>query len=69
MLISRKTCIISDKGNDDVYVDYKYGDYFTIRMVALENSGFNSLNELEKNAIAKYNAYSRGYNKTRGNRN
>lgn len=56
------------KGNGDVYADYKYGDEFTIRMIALENSGFSSLNELERNTIAKYNAYYKGYNKTRGNR-
>lgn len=27
-------------GNGDVYADYKYGDEFTIKMIALENSGF-----------------------------
>lgn len=55
-------------GNGDVYADYKYGDNFTIKMIALENSGFSTLNELERNAIMTYGAYSRGYNKTRGNR-
>lgn len=57
-------------GNGDVYVyaDYKYGDNFTIRMIALENSGFGTLNQLERNAIATYNAYAKGYNKTRGNK-
>lgn len=56
------------KGNGDVYADYKYGDEFAIRMIALENSGFSSLNELERNTIAKYNSYYKGYNKTRGNK-
>lgn len=37
-------------------------------MIALENSGFSTLNELERNAIMTYDAYSHGYNKTRGNR-
>ena len=37
-------------------------------MIALENSGFTTLNELERNTIATYNAYAKGYNKTRGNR-
>lgn len=55
-------------GNGDVYADYKYGDSFTIKMIALENSGFSTLNELERNAIMTYDAYSHGYNKTRGNR-
>lgn len=56
------------KGNGDVYADYKYGNQFTITMIGLENSGFSTLNELERNAIATYSAYSKGYNKTRGNK-
>ncbi|MCM1494263.1 MAG: GIY-YIG nuclease family protein [Bacteroides sp.] len=55
-------------GNGDVYADYKYGDDFTIKMIALENNGFSTLNELERNTIATYDAYSKGYNKTQGNR-
>lgn len=55
-------------GNGDVYADYKYGDDFTIKMIELAGSGFDTLNELERNTIATYNAYSRGYNKTRGNK-
>lgn len=55
-------------GNGDVYADYKYGDKFTIKMIALDNSGFTTLNKLERNTIATYNAYSKGYNKTRGNK-
>ena len=56
------------KGNGDVYADYKYGDDFTISMIALKNSGFKTLNELERSAIKEYSAYSKGYNKTRGNK-
>lgn len=56
------------KGNGDVYADYKYGDEFTIKMINFENSGYSSLNELERHTIWVYNAYSKGYNKTRGNR-
>ncbi len=55
-------------GNGDVYADYKYGDEFTIKMISLENSGFRTLNELERNTIMTYNAYAKGYNKTRGNK-
>ena len=56
------------KGNGDVYADYKHGDYFTIKMISLKNSGFNSLNELEKSAISFYDSFAHGYNKTRGNK-
>ncbi|WP_412032675.1 GIY-YIG nuclease family protein [Malacoplasma muris] len=56
------------RGNGDVYADYKYGDLFKITMIELLNSGFSSLNDLERKCIRKYNAYSKGYNKTRGNR-
>ena len=56
------------RGNGDVYADYKYGDEFTIRMIALSESGFLTLNALECHAIDVYGAYSHGYNKTRGNR-
>ena len=55
-------------GNGDVYADFKAGDEFTIKMVSLEGSGCSSLNELERNYIGIYKAYSKGYNKTRGNR-
>lgn len=55
-------------GNGDVYADYKYGDAFTIRAIKLEGSGFSTLNALEKSTITSYNAFSKGYNKTRGNR-
>ena len=54
-------------GNGDVYADWKYGDKFKIRMIALKGSGFKTLNELERNTIRTYNSYSKGYNKTRGN--
>ena len=67
-VLNRVNAHFTGKGNGDVYADYKYGDTFTIKMIALENSGFNSLNELERNTIARYKAFSNGYNKTRGNR-
>ena len=67
-VLNRVNSHFTGKGNGDVYADYKYGDEFTIRMIALENSGFQTLNELERNTISHYNAFSNGYNKTRGNR-
>lgn len=54
-------------GNGAVYADYKNGDAFTIKLISLKNSGFSSLNELERNYIRLYHGYSKGYNKTRGN--
>ena len=67
-ILDRVNNHFTGKGNGDVYADYKYGDTFTIKMIALENSGFDSLNALEKATIGKYDAFSKGYNKTRGNR-
>lgn len=67
-VFNRVNAHFTGKGNGDVYADYKYGDKFTIKMIALENSGFSTLNELERNTISRYNSYYKGYNKTRGNR-
>ena len=67
-ILNRVNAHFTGKGNGDVYADYKYGDTFTIRMIALENSGFNSLNELERHMISTYDAFAKGYNKTRGNK-
>ena len=67
-ILNRVNSHFTGKGNGDVYADYKYGDVFSIKMIALENSGFNTLNELENRTIQKYKAYTKGYNKTRGNK-
>jgi hypothetical protein len=67
-VLNRVNAHFTGKGNGDVYADYKYGDSFKIKMISLDNSGFTSLNELERATIKTYNAYSQGYNKTRGNR-
>ena len=50
-ILNRVNAHFTGKGNGDVYADYKYGDVFTIRMIALKNSGFSTLNELERNTI------------------
>ena len=57
----------SGKGNGDVYADWKYGDRFRIKIIPLKGSRRKSLDELERVTINKYNAFSQGYNKTRGN--
>jgi hypothetical protein len=44
----------TNKGNADVYSDFKDGDDIVITIIALENSGCKTLNELEKRTIAKY---------------
>lgn len=67
-VLNRVNAHFTGKGNGDVYADYKYGDEFTIKMIELERSGFTTLNELERHTIRHYNAFSKGYNKTRGNR-
>ena len=54
-------------GNGDVYADYKYGDEFKIKLVTLNESGYSDLDKLEKDLIAKYDAYNSGYNRTSGN--
>ena len=54
-------------GNGDVYADFKYGDEFEISTVALADSGYDSLNDLERETIAAYDAYDHGYNRTAGN--
>lgn len=55
------------RGNGDVYSDYKYGDEFTIKLLDLDTSGYDSLNELEKDTILTFDSFNNGYNKTRGN--
>ena len=67
-IFDRVNAHFTGKGNGDVYADYKYGDEFTIKMISLEKSGYRSLNELERHTIMTYNAFSKGYNKTRGNK-
>lgn len=66
-VIDRVNAHFTGKGNGDVYADYKYGNAFTIKIIPLYNSGFRSLDELERCMIAKYNAFYNGYNKTKGN--
>lgn len=66
-ILNRVNSHFTGKGNGDVYADYKYGDEFTIKMISLENSGCESLNELERLMIAEFDAYASGYNKTKGN--
>ncbi|MGI6755781.1 MAG: GIY-YIG nuclease family protein [Atopobiaceae bacterium] len=56
----------SGHGNGDVYADWKYGDTFTLTMFDLYHSGYMSLDDFERDAIAYYGAYTHGYNKNHG---
>lgn len=55
-------------GNKGVYKDFKHGDEWNIKMVRLEDTRFLNLNDMEKYAIQLYEGYTKGYNKTRGNK-
>lgn len=67
-IIDRVTQHLTGRGNGDVYADFKYGRTFTVALIPLNGSGFDSLNELESQTIKAYGAYVNGYNRTRGNR-
>lgn len=49
--IDRAAIQFLGRGNCNVYSDYKYGDSFSVRMVPLSESGYESLNELKRTAI------------------
>lgn len=67
-LAQRISMHFSGRGNGDVYADYKYGADFPIKMIPLNTTEFDTLNELERFYISHYDAYENGYNRTRGNR-
>lgn len=49
--IDRAAIQFLGRGNCDVYADYKYGDSFSVRIIPLSGSGYESLNELKRTAI------------------
>ena len=57
----------TNKGCDQVYLDYMDGDNFKITVFPLSKSSYFTLDELERNLINRYDAYTNGYNKTMGN--
>lgn len=57
-----------EKGNEDIYEDYMNGEIWTIKLIALSNSGFRSINALEKHFIEYHHSTYNGYNRTIGNR-
>lgn len=66
-VIDRAGRHLTGHGNGDVYADFKYGDEFEVSTVSLAESGYGSLNDLERDTIAAYDAYKSGYNRTPGN--
>ena len=66
-VVNRVNQHFTGHGNGDIYADYKYGDIFTLKMLSLNNSGYESLDALEKDTIEYYTAFALGYNRTRGN--
>ena len=68
-LMDRVNQHFSGTGNQELYYDYAISkDYFIIRMIPLKDSGFRSLNTLERFAIGRYQGFVKGYNKNRGNK-
>ena len=67
-VLSRINQHLTGHGNGDVYADFKYGDGFTVSTIPMQGSGYQSLNDLERDAISAYNAKDNGYNMTYGNR-
>ena len=67
-VLSRITQHLTGHGNGDVYADFKYGDCFTVSTIPMQGSGYQSLNDLERDTISAYDAKDRGYNMTRGNK-
>ena len=57
----------SGKGCRDIQADFLANDMFTIKIVALKDSGYDTLNSLEREAIWAYGTKYRLYNKTKGN--
>lgn len=66
-VINRVGQHLTGHGNGNVYADFKYGDEFEVSTVSLVESGYGSLNDLERDTIAAYDAYNHGYNRTAGN--
>lgn len=54
-------------GNPNVYHDYRMGDKFSVKVIVLSDTKYFNLDDLERDTIAAYNAYTEGYNETQGN--
>ena len=54
-------------GCKDICVDYRSHNVFTVLVFPFDDSGYDSLDAMERDLIYKYQAYDFGYNKTSGN--
>ncbi len=43
------------------------GDEFAIKIIILSDTKYNNLDDLERDTITAYKAYTEGYNETKGN--
>ena len=68
-LFRRAGSHFTGEGNKDIYEDYSRGDEWTVKLIALSESGFRSINALEKHFIEYHHSTYNGYNKTIGNAN
>lgn len=68
-VLKRASKHFTGDGNKGIYEDYKNGDKWTVKMIALSDSGFKSINALEKHFIKYHSSTYNGYNKTIGNAN
>ena len=67
-VLTRVSKHLTGHGNGDVYADFKYGDKFLVNVIPLVNSGYASIDDLERDTIERFDAFNSGYNRTRGNR-
>lgn len=55
--------MFSGEGSKSVYRDYKRGDVFTVRMVAVISSGYSDIEAMKEDAVRFLDAADEGYNK------
>lgn len=67
-MLRRVETHIKGRGNPEMHEDLAKGNEFIVQFVKLSDSLFYDLNTMERHYIKKMNAYTRGYNKTRGNK-
>lgn len=68
---------VNDRINDHLigngcrtlYIDTKCGDEITIKMIKLEDTNYETLNQLERDTILTLDGFETGYNKNRGVKN
>lgn len=67
-ILKRVDSHLKGRGSEDLYMDILRGHEFMLQFIKLKDSKFYDLNSLERYYIKKKNAFTKGYNKTRGNK-